>query len=75
VCPVRGSVTWKVSADESWISQGTFNVPQNTARWKRTADSGCEHFPYGLNDCPTIDLRILDGAGDDYQFRWFRDSN
>lgn len=69
VCPYRGTVTFAVSADESWVAQGSWTVGQNSYRWNRNFDSGCDEFPY-FNDCPTIRVDILNAAGDGYQFRY-----
>jgi hypothetical protein len=69
VCPYRGSVTFKVTADESWVAQGSWTVGQNSYRWNRNFDSGCDEFPF-FNDCPSIRVDILNASGDGYQFRY-----
>jgi hypothetical protein len=69
VCPYRGAVTFKVSADESWVTQGSWTVGQNSYRWNHNYDSGCDSFPW-TNDCPYIRVDILNASGDGYQFRY-----
>jgi hypothetical protein len=67
VCPYRGNVTYKVTADESWISQGSYTVLENTYRWKTFSDGACRGT---FNDCPYIRTDILNADGDGYQWRF-----
>jgi hypothetical protein len=67
VCPYRGNVTYKITADESWISQGSFTVLQNTYRGKTFSDGGCRSL---FNDCPSIRTEILNAENDGYQWRF-----
>jgi hypothetical protein len=68
ICPLRGNVIYKISADEDWISEGQFTVLQNTARWMTARDNNCPFDPF--NDCPTIRTDVLNASGDIYQFRY-----
>jgi hypothetical protein len=69
VCPRQGNVTMNISADEGWVTQGSFSVFQNNYRWMRAHDPGCDQFPW-TNDCPYIWVGIGDAAGDRFNFRF-----
>jgi len=74
VCPYTGNITYTVTADESWVPQGTWTVNENSYRWVTAYDSGCDEFPY-FNDCPYVKAAVTNASGDGYNYRFIIHDN
>lgn len=69
VCPYRGNLTFKVSADESFVKQGSWTVAQNTFRGVDAWDHACDIFPF-TDDCVYVKAQVTNASGDGYNFRF-----
>jgi hypothetical protein len=69
VCPYWGNVTLKVSADESFVKQGSWTVSQNTFRGVVAWDNYCDMFPW-TDDCVYVKAEVTNASGDGYHYRF-----
>jgi len=69
VCPYTGNITYTVSADESWVPQGSWTVGENSYRYVTAFDPGCDAFPW-TNDCPYVKAAVTNASGDAYNYRF-----
>ena len=69
VCPSLGEVWFGADADEGWVTEGVWAVPQDTARWKKASDPGCDEFPF-TNDCVYIRIDVTNAFNKIYNFRY-----
>ena len=69
VCPYSGNVTFKVSADESFVKQGSWTVSENTFRGVHAADRNCDMFPF-TDDCVYVKSEVTNASGDAYNYRF-----
>lgn len=71
VCPFRGNIRMTIEADEGWITTGSYQVPEQSYRWKTFRDNYCENDIF--NDCPYVRVKVDQADGDGYQYKFMCD--